>query len=163
MRVGVTGHQELENPSDWDWVRNELDLVVGQLPPPVSGISSLAAGTDQLFAAIILRHGGALEVVVPFEEYDSTFSEDADRHAYRSLLERASKVDVLTRHGTDEEAYFAAGKTMVDRSDLVVSVWDGKPANGLGGTGDIVAYACERATRLVHLNPVAKKVSVIGD
>ena len=162
MRIGITGHQKLEPPSIWKWVGAELDQFVGKLRPPLTGISSLAAGADQLFATTILRHGGALEVIVPFAEYDSTFSEDADRQMYLSLLERASRVDVLMRDGTDEEAYFAAGKTLVDRSDLLVSIWDGKAASGLGGTGDIVAYALNLTKQIIHLNPVTKKVSVVG-
>jgi hypothetical protein len=32
----------------------------------------------------------------------------------------------------------------VNRSDRLLAVWDGKPAQGLGGTGDIVAYAKSR-------------------
>jgi hypothetical protein len=125
------------------------------------GVSSLAAGSDQLFAGAILEQGGTLEVIVPFEGYESTFFEGHDRQTYFNLLQRASKVDVLKRHGTDEEAYFAAGKALVDRSELLVSVWDGNPASGLGGTGDVVVYAIERNKRVVHINPVTKEVSPV--
>ncbi|MDX6574264.1 MAG: hypothetical protein QOE96_217 [Blastocatellia bacterium] len=158
MRVGITGHQKLESPANWEWVRSELDRFLSSLPQPLIGISSLAVGADQLFATAILAQDGALEIVVPFEGYESTFSEGDDRQAYLNLLYRASKVDVLKRHGTDEEAYFAAGKTLVDRSERIVAVWDGKPAGGLGGTGDVVAYALERTKPVVNINPVTKRV-----
>ncbi len=38
----------------------------------------------------------------------------------------------------------AAGRAVADRSDLLLAVWDGAPAAGLGGTADIVRYAEER-------------------
>jgi hypothetical protein len=140
-----------------------LDQFLSTLPQPLVGLSSLAVGADQLFATAILGQGGTLEIIVPFEEYESTFSEGHPRQDYYGLLQRASRVDVLKRHGTDEDAYFAAGKALVDRSELLVSVWDGKPASGLGGTGDVVAYALERNKRVMHINPVTKQVSLVGD
>src|SRR5262249_46236711 len=33
------------------------------------------------------------------------------------------------------------GQKMVDMSDAVMAVWNGQPANGKGGTADIVVYA----------------------
>lgn len=163
MRVGITGHQKLENPANWEWVRSQLDRVLLTLPQPLIGISSLAVGADQLFATAILGQGGTLEIIVPFEGYESTFSEGHPQQAYYGLLQRASRVDVLKRYGTDEVAYFAAGKALVDRSELLISVWDGKPASGLGGTGDVVAFALKRNKRVVHINPVTKEVSLVGD
>ncbi len=46
----------------------------------------------------------------------------------------------------------AAGVWMVDRSDRLVAIWDGKPAAGLGGTGDVVAYALERGIPVVRVD-----------
>jgi hypothetical protein len=37
-----------------------------------------------------------------------------------------------------------AGKVVVDRSSVLVAVWDGQPSRGLGGTADVVRYARER-------------------
>jgi hypothetical protein len=34
---------------------------------------------------------------------------------------------------------------VVEASELLVAVWDGEPARGLGGTADVVAYAREGA------------------
>ncbi len=33
------------------------------------------------------------------------------------------------------------GLVVVERCDLLLAIWDGHPAHGLGGTADIVAYA----------------------
>lgn len=163
MRVGIAGHQKLKSTANWNWVRGELERLLPTLPLPLIGISSLAAGADQLFASAVLGQGGTLEIIVPFEGYESTFSEDDDRHAYDTLLQRASRVDVLKRQGTDQEAFFTAGKALVDRAELLVSIWDGKPARGLGGTGDVVGYALEQNKRVMHLNPDTKEISLIGE
>jgi hypothetical protein len=153
VKVGITGHQRLDDPTDWNWVEQELSNVLEQLAPPLVGITSLAIGADQLFARAVLDHAGALEVVVPFDGYERTFTDKAAKREFDRLLRGASKVDILKKSGTDEEAYLAAGKLLVDRSDTVIAVWNGKPASGLGGTADIVLYAREHGKNVVHLNP----------
>jgi hypothetical protein len=158
MKVGFTGHQRLDNPRDWEWVEGEIDRVLASLSPPVIGITSLAVGADQLFARVILRHEGSLQVIIPFPEYEDTFDEGRDRASYQRLLKAASTVTVMHRAGSDEECYLAAGKMVVDGADLLVAVWNGKPAAGLGGTGDIVEYARQRQKRTVHLNPITHEV-----
>jgi hypothetical protein len=35
----------------------------------------------------------------------------------------------------------AAGAIVADRCERLIAVWDGRPALGLGGTGDVVRYA----------------------
>ena len=40
-----------------------------------------------------------------------------------------------------EDAYRAAGEAVVERSDVLLAVWDGQPAKGIGGTGEVVAAA----------------------
>jgi hypothetical protein len=158
MRIGITGHQRLKEPSSWKWVSSELDSLLAQLESPLIGITSLAIGADQLFANAVLRHGGSLEAVIPFTGYENTFSEGHDKHEYTRLLNSASKVEILEKRGSDEEAYLEAGKRMIDLSDILVAVWDGKPAAGLGGTGDAVNYALQKQRKVIHLNPITHKV-----
>ncbi len=43
-----------------------------------------------------------------------------------------------------EEAFFAADRRVVELSDRMVAIWDGKQSRGLGGTADVVAYAADR-------------------
>jgi hypothetical protein len=159
MKVGFTGHQRLDHQRDWEWVGGEIDRVLTSLPPPVIGITSLAVGADQLFAGAVLRHEGSLQVIIPFPEYENTFDEGRDRESYQRLLKAASTVTVMHRAGSDEECYLAAGRMVVDVADLLVAVWNGKPAAGLGGTGDVVEYARQRQKRTVHLNPITHEVT----
>ena len=155
MKIGITGHQRLPEASDWKWTKRELVEIVMSVARPLVGISSLAVGTDQLFADIILQEGGTLEAIIPFEDYERTFTTEAEKEEYRRLLSRASHVEVLERVGSDEENYLKAGKRVADKSDLLIAVWDGKPAAGVGGTGDIVEYTLTKK-EVVHLNPIAR-------
>jgi hypothetical protein len=40
-----------------------------------------------------------------------------------------------------EDAYRAAGEAVVERSDVLLAVWDGRRAKGIGGTAEVVAAA----------------------
>ncbi len=158
MRVGISGHQRLRDPSAWPWVRREMRACLASLPPVV-GVTSLAVGADTLFAETVLGLGGPLEVIVPFSGYEEKFAEGPDRREYQRLLGRAARVEVLQRDGTDEEAYYAAGKRVADLSSLLIVVWDSRPAAGLGGTADIVEYARRRQKAVIHLNPDTRTVT----
>jgi hypothetical protein len=110
----------------------------------VVGICSLAEGADQLFARSVIRIGGTLNVIVPCKEYRLTFRDHASRAAYDELLRCAdSRVD-LDYVEPSEQAFWAAGKRVVEAASVLLAVWDGKAAGGLGGTGDVVRYARER-------------------
>ena len=158
MRVGITGHQRLRQPSDWDWAESEMRAVLETCAAPLIGISSLAAGADQLFAEIVLQNGGTLEAIIPFADYEKTFTEQEDRDTYRSLLTSAANVELLEQVDSNEEAYLLAGKRVADLSELVLALWDGKPAQGLGGTADVVQYAQDKRKKIIHLNPTTREV-----
>jgi hypothetical protein len=148
MRIGITGHQRLKNPSSWDWVEGEIKTIVALFPEPLIGITSLAIGADQLFAKIILEQQGTIEAIIPFEGYKLKFAEGNDRQEYQNFLNRASRIEVLQKKTSDEEAYFAAGKRVVDLAEILIAVWDGKPAVGLGGTADVVTYATQKRKKI---------------
>jgi hypothetical protein len=158
MRIGITGHQRLSDPSSWEWVKREMLALAEKSPRPLIAVSSLAIGADQLFAELVLQNGGTLEAVIPFEGYEKTFTDDVDKDSYQSLLGRSSRVEVLPKTDSDEEAYLGAGRRVVDLCELLVAVWDGKPAAGLGGTGDVVEYAHKIQRNVVHLNPTTRRI-----
>lgn len=156
--IGITGHQRLPAPADWDWVGEQIQTLLSREQPPIVGISSLAIGADQLFAKAVLDAGGSLEAVIPFDRYAENF-QHRDRIAFGNLRNASSRVEVLATMGSEEESYLAAGKRVVDLSDVVFAVWNGMPAAGLGGTADIVSYARARNKRLIHIDPVRRTVT----
>lgn len=135
---GISGHQKAPQ-SVWNLLADRLPDILGE--PPFTGVSSLAAGADQRFAEDVLRRGGELHVILPSSAYESSFDQPSDLHLFRTLLSQASGVETLEFTEPTEAAYLAAGQRVVDLCDVLVAVWDGLPAQGKGGTADIVTYA----------------------
>lgn len=152
MKVGVTGHQQREG-IDWPWVRSCIDRYLSG-KPIILGYSSLAAGTDQIFADAVLDAGGKLIAVLPMEEYASQFEGEALKE-YERLLGKAQIVDLRSKKH-DEDAFLDAGKWMVRDVDRVVAVWDGEDAVGRGGTADVVAYAISLGRQVHHIDPIKR-------
>ncbi|UYK67231.1 hypothetical protein NG831_03245 [Xanthomonas sacchari] len=119
---------------------------------PVVGVCALAEGGDQLFAATVIEAGGSIEVVVPALRYETTFDSQGFLE-YERLLKLASKKTVLNYSSPSEEAYMEAGKYIVKNSDVLLAAWDGKASRGLGGTGDVVAYARESGLQVIVIWP----------
>jgi len=115
--------------------------------PTLRAVSPLAEGADRLFAEEALRLGYHLCCVMPFAqgEFEQDFrapqSTAADALAgFRDLLDEARRGAGLTTFELDgsrerrAEAYEAAGRVVLNQSDLLVVVWDGGGAGGVGGT-----------------------------
>jgi hypothetical protein len=142
IRVGVTGHQALP-VNGLGFISQRIDdyLTLGFSQSPLTGVTSLAAGADQLFADLVLKRGGVLEAVIPSKGYESTFNDVQTRRHFDFLLRQAARVEVLEYEWPSEEAFFAGGKRVVSICDELIAVWDGLPSRGHGGTADVVAYA----------------------
>ncbi|MFD6533594.1 hypothetical protein [Streptomyces sp. NPDC060184] len=139
-RIGVTGHRSIP-PQAHAHVREALRTALREAGDPLEALSSLAVGADQLFARLALARGARLTAVIPSDDYEECFDDEGDLKRYLALKSLAGReVRLDFRHSTDE-AYYAAGTWIADHCDRLVAVWDGLPARGLGGTGDIVTYA----------------------
>jgi len=156
MRVGITGHQDRPG-IDWAWARHEIGNQLRTIAPIETAYSSLAAGSDQIFATVCLELGIPITAVIPMDGYERFFHGD-DLYSYRRLL-AASTVVVLSGPEDEEAAFFNAGKYIADRSDLLIAIWDGKPAAGRGGTADIVAIVHDTGRAYIHLNPIDRTIS----
>lgn len=148
-RVGVTGHQARPG-IDWDWVAERVRDVLSGLEPGSRALTSLAAGSDQVFAREALSLGLPVTAVIPLADYERCFAA-TDLRTYHELLPRCDRVE-LPSGGSDEEAFLAAGRYLADTCDTMVAVWDGEPAAGLGGTADVVAYCLEQGRDVIHID-----------
>jgi hypothetical protein len=106
----------------------------------ITVVCSLAKGADTLVAETLMGRGASLHVIVPSRGYAGTFQGIAQRK-YQDLLEQADSSEVLDFEQPTEVAYMTAGATVVRSSDILIAVWDGKSARGLGGTADVVTLA----------------------
>jgi hypothetical protein len=185
--VGFSGHRHLDNAGVVDAaIRRVLDDLARRNPRLV-GVSSAALGADTLFAEEMLRRHCPLRIVLPFPvaRFERDFTGDPDAWA-RSLAVVRAAIDVdlvqqATRDdegagtpradaaedgtsldGTPQAAYMEAGLRTVDRSDVLIAVWDGKPVKGLGGTGDVVEYARAIGRPVVLVDPATGVIAEDG-
>ena len=122
---------------------------MAQVPatPDLHLLSSLAEGADCLVAQAALQLGYQLHVVLPFARhiYAEDFVTPDAQHVFAALLGQAQTVLELPGARQDRPAaYLAAGRYLLAHSQLLLTLWDGLPAKGEGGTGQIVTEAGER-------------------
>lgn len=109
-------------------------------------ISPLAEGCDRIVAREVVELGQKLTALLPFDrkQYEATFSGKAAISEFRSLLKKADvRFALESSFLRPELGYLAAGVVTVARADVVLTIWDGKPAAGRGGTPEILQLALE--------------------
>lgn len=153
MKIGITGHQEREG-IDWSWVKDTISAELRSLSKVDQALSSLAAGSDQVFAGAAISLGIPVTAVIPLDGYEQFFK-GSSLAVYRRLLSQC-KIVHLTGERDPEKAFLKAGQFIVDQCDLLMAVWDGGKADGKGGTGDIVEYAHEVGRTVIHINPILR-------
>ncbi|WP_019632779.1 hypothetical protein [Actinomadura atramentaria] len=138
-RIGITGHSDLTTATSDLVYRALTDLLVPF--DDVTGVTCLARGADQVFARAVLDAGGTLEVVLPARDYRDAKVKPDNRAEFDALLGRAAAVKYAPFEVSNREAYMAASEILVGGVDRLIAVWDGRPASGHGGTGDVVIHA----------------------
>jgi len=144
-------------------------------------VSPLAKGADRIVArAVLKRPQSRLEVITPFplSEYRRDFTDADDLAEFDDLQAVAAQTvqldpdlgpsdepDGPDRRARRNEGYYEVGQRVVDASEIIIAVWDGQPAQGRGGSGDIVQYAVERGRIVLWIDaehPSAPARQIIG-
>lgn len=157
LRIGITGHRDItsDRPGLVTEIANAVEYITQLLatdPDKVrsgdivlTAVTSLAEGADRLVADEILkRTDSRLEIVLPLpiEDYCSDFSSPESVEQFNEFRKRHDAITDIVQTGRPrEQAYELAGRAVVDRSDVMIVVWDGEPARGRGGTAEIYSYA----------------------
>lgn len=149
--------------------RAEVERIrrAGSTPICFMALSPLADGADRIVAEAVLAEPLArLDAVLPLEieDYLKTFEDDRSREEFLELLKLSRRPILLrTRHlhedrhdaaGQTElrhQAYVQVGQYVVDHCDVLIAVWDGEPARGVGGTADVVQYAIEQRRPIIRI------------
>lgn len=110
-------------------------------------ICGMARGTDLYFAEAVLalrqNHPDiTLEAARPCETQDSSWPEE-ERRRYWDILERCN-FETLVQHHYDRGCMQRRNRYMVDRSALVLSVYNGEPK---GGTAQTLLYAIRKGVK----------------
>ena len=144
--VGVAGHRVL---ADVERIRKGIDRAIRRIDQMHPGralavMSALAEGSDRLVAdAILARADSSLTAVIPIptEDYVTDFASAESIAEFERLLSRAGEVVVMQSRPTRDESYETAARYIVDHCDVLIAIWDGKNAQGRGGTAATIARA----------------------
>lgn len=144
--------------------------------PSLRFLSPLARGADRLAAGIALDQHYQLHVPMPFPKpiytedftgsdrpYEPQLSAAEDRAAFEALFAQGTHIALdggrnpseeggPQRQGDENRSYEAVGHYVVRNSDILLAIWGGKPADGVGGTGDIVRYAARQGVPVWWIN-----------
>ncbi len=156
--VGVIGHRYL---AEVDTLTVGVDAALRRIraafpaQEALTVISPLAEGADRLVVQRALVSGAVRLVVplpLPVEDYLADFATAASRAEFRELLARADVTVALPAAPTREAAYEAAGRYVLDYSDVLIALWDGRDEQGQGGTGALVKEARQRGRPLAWIH-----------
>ena len=93
--------------------------------------------------------------MLPFSacDYKADFPSDRWRGIFERVLQSARCSSVLeldgNKHDLLSESYEAAGRIVVQQSDVLFAVWNGQPARGRGGTERVIRDALGNRTPVV--------------
>lgn len=123
-------------------------------------ISGMALGIDQMCAEMVIalrkKHPEiTLECAFPCETQAVKWSE-TQRDRYYWIAEHCDKETMLQRH-YDKDCMQKRNRYMVDSSQIVLAVWNGKPS----GTGNTVRYAQEQGKTVFIINPETLETRII--
>jgi hypothetical protein len=165
LAIGFTGHRALGDEARcgkmiFDFLERKKATASGL----VYGVSSIAAGADLLFAESCIQLELPLCVLLPLqvEEFRKDFDEASWSRAER-VLSRAASVEVSNGNPSRDECYYECGIETVQQSRMLLALWNGEPARGLGGSEDVVAFAKGIGRPVVWLHSKTGEVSAFNE
>lgn len=159
-RLGFTGHRNLGHPDQVQWVDWTLRAAIVSLQP-ACGYTCLAVGADQLFVQTLVALQIPYVAIVPCLKYEDSFPDSSSLQTYKHLHDLAQSHIIMDFIEPNEEAFAAAGRYLVETTEHLIAVWDGLPAKGPGGTGDVVEYARAQNLPIIHIDPIRRSIRAI--
>ncbi len=143
----------------WDLVAplpfgRALNLALNSHPESAADGAALLAGNPASdpaceTRAAAIRHWYAIAHLFELADHDEALTE-----LFLASLTDPADRDVAQRANAGFSAQVAlAGKVMIEQSDLLIAVWDGRSSNLGGGTGHTIAAALERGCPVLRIDP----------
>lgn len=171
--VGVTGHRlrhfdAAELPRVRSAVRDAVATIseafvqvheAGELRL----ISSLASGADSMAADAALELGWTIDAILPVhrEGYARDFKHAPELVDFERQATAAKALFELPGSDASGANYERAGRVMLDQCDLLLAVWDGRPARGRGGTEQILSEAMERHIPVLLIDAAGERTTEV--
>lgn len=160
----MSGHRQLPDEAA---ARAAVRMEVAALKDAASkmqarlvAVSSVALGADLIFAEECIEAGLPWKCLLPFpkEEFRKDGFTYADWARVEQCLAKAYRVEILDaaiplNPKARNTAYLDCGHRTVEAADVMLLLWNGLPAAGAGGTGDMWDYARTLNKPVWHFNP----------
>lgn len=150
-------------------------------------LTALAAGADQVGAnalnACEMLCSWAMHVVLPFDNNQyretlgaglTTAQTEMAQTGFDNLLTKAERTFeiadwtlpteqplTLTENHWRNKRFHTLGDLLVRQSDMVIAIWRGTPAAGVGGTADVVGLALQRGVPVLRIDPETLHYSLL--
>jgi len=156
MNIAITGHRNIEHSLNTDLIVRQACERINQLFPSekISVFSCLAEGADRLLSHHLLDlDNTTLTVVLPLSESDymNDFKTEKSKEEFYLLKKRATNIIEIPHNKQRPFAYQLANKYMLNNSQLVFSIWDGKPPKGVGGTAEMIYMARKQLLPIIWI------------
>lgn len=173
--LGITGHRDIDG--NYQEVKSKLEIELKKIidhHDKITLVSPLAEGSDRLFVHTAIEAGAdkikKMLVIMPFEKdkYIKDFKTDASKDEFLAMTPQDGvkqykgigvECKVIPCSTGKEDGYLKAGQSTVSKSDVLFAIWDGLPANGTGGTAEIIEFAKDLKKNIVIINPTNYEVS----
>ncbi|NTU81035.1 MAG: hypothetical protein HGA45_16910 [Chloroflexales bacterium] len=162
-RIAVTGHWSLGDVATEAFVAHAFALLLGQFsrehPEGLVALSGLALGADTLFAEAALALDIPLESCIANGAVIEKYARGRERTQHYRLRAQSRVVHELPYAERSAESYLALGHWLVDSCDLLMAVWNGKPPDRPGGTGDVIELALAASRPVLHVHPLKRTIT----
>lgn len=155
--IGVTGHRDIPT-EEYDALQARVVRLIAALRKefpslPLMMLNPLAEGGDRIAARAAKAMSVPLFVPLPFsvEEYERDFETPESLAEFRELLEGAElrvlplapgiTAEAVHRRGEARNRQYAQlGMFISSHCQVLLALWDGRPSQALGGTGQVVDF-----------------------
>lgn len=157
ISIGVTGHRKITIACSEKIKEVLTSLSEKYLIDKV--YSPLAEGADREVAKFFIENNSSTKLIVPlpFDQnlYIDTFTNEQSKIEFQGILSNATSTYIIPNilHKKSKNyLYKLVGENVVDQSNIIVAIWNGKESNGLGGTAEIVQYAQKKKKTILYIN-----------
>lgn len=173
LKIGISGKrliQESEKLKLAKAIENKIKSILRKnKTTEFKGVTSLAIGTDTIFAEVVTKvFKMPLKIVLPMpiDEYRKDFKDESDLFKFNDFIENFKDIEITTTsipvdYKERNDSYFYVGKLVVDLCDEMLFVWDEQKPAGRGGTAEIIGYYYEKK-QITEIDYIATKSASLG-
>jgi hypothetical protein len=133
-----------------------LNLAINARPETVADMDALCRGEAASDPEVEARAAAIREVTRRAQLFEIADRDEEVGALFRAALAEPANFDKARAFDTQCSDHVAlAGRVMIERTDLIIAVWDRKVRNLRGGTGHTVVSALDLGTPVLVIDPAA--------